>query len=69
MHKNRRNYGDSLVIKVLLEACSQEPRDLPWEVQRICQFRIVKKQPEVKFEEIDNLDGIGRGGFGSTGIT
>ncbi len=35
---------------------------------RICQFRIMKKQPEIGFEEVENLDGASRGGFGSTGI-
>lgn len=35
---------------------------------RICQFRIVKKQPEVEFEEVDVLDETDRGGFGSTGV-
>lgn len=34
---------------------------------RICQFRIVKKQPEIKFQEVDKLTGEDRGGFGSTG--
>ena len=34
---------------------------------RICQFRIFKKQPEVVFEECDKLDDKNRGGFGSTG--
>lgn len=34
---------------------------------RICQFRIVKSQPEVHFIETDTLDGVNRGGFGSTG--
>lgn len=34
---------------------------------RICQFRIVKKQPEVSFEIVDSLGGEDRGGFGSTG--
>ena len=34
---------------------------------RICQFRIVKKQ-EFDIEEVDNLDGEDRGGIGSTGI-
>ena len=33
---------------------------------RICQFRIMKKQPEVAFEETV-LTGSDRGGFGSTG--
>lgn len=35
---------------------------------RICQFRIVKKQPTVQLEEVDTLDAIDRGGFGSTGV-
>ena len=35
---------------------------------RICQFRIMKKQPEIIFEETGQLEGPDRGGFGSTGI-
>lgn len=35
---------------------------------RICQFRIVKRQPQVIFEETDHLGGPDRGGFGSTGV-
>lgn len=35
---------------------------------RICQFRIMEKQPELIFEEVEHLDGEDRGGFGSTGI-
>lgn len=35
---------------------------------RICQFRIIEKMPEVVFEESDRLDETNRGGFGSTGI-
>lgn len=34
---------------------------------RICQFRIVKKQPEFEFEEVNYLENNDRGGFGSTG--
>ena len=34
---------------------------------RICQFRIVKKQPQIAFLETDALDDVSRGGFGSTG--
>lgn len=34
---------------------------------RICQFRIVEKQPEVKFIVVDYLKETDRGGFGSTG--
>lgn len=33
---------------------------------RICQFRIVKKQPEISFQEVDKLADRDRGGFGST---
>lgn len=34
---------------------------------RICQFRIVKKQPHLEFETVDHLGNEDRGGFGSTG--
>lgn len=34
---------------------------------RICQFEIVKKQPEISFEEVETLGNENRGGFGSTG--
>lgn len=34
---------------------------------RVCQFRIQKKQPKIIFEEVDCLDSVNRGGFGSTG--
>ena len=34
---------------------------------RICQFRIVKNQPAMRFVWVDHLDGPDRGGFGSTG--
>lgn len=34
---------------------------------RICQFRIVKKQPKILFQEVDSLGEDSRGGFGSTG--
>lgn len=34
---------------------------------RLCQFRIVKKQPEIEFVEVNKLDDADRGGFGSTG--
>lgn len=34
---------------------------------RICQFRIMRKQPEFEFEEVDYLEGPDRGGFGTTG--
>ena len=38
------------------------------EGDRICQFRIVKKQPELYFNEVEELDATDRGGFGSTGV-
>lgn len=34
---------------------------------RICQFRIVKNQPEIVFKEVDHLGENSRGGIGSTG--
>ena len=34
---------------------------------RICQFRIIRHQPELLFEEKTVLAGEDRGGFGSTG--
>lgn len=35
---------------------------------RICQFRINEKMPMVEFEEVEHLDEVSRGGFGSSGI-
>lgn len=35
---------------------------------RICQFRIAKKQPDLEFEETDHLCNPDRGGHGSTGV-
>lgn len=34
---------------------------------RICQFRLNKIQSPVEFEQVESLDGVDRGGFGSTG--
>lgn len=34
---------------------------------RICQFRIMEKQPEIEFETVDTLGNADRGGLGSTG--
>ena len=34
--------------------------------ERICQFRIVKSMPKIKFNVVDTLDNPNRGGFGST---
>ena len=38
------------------------------ENERICQFRIVKKQPDLIFVEVEDLDNKSRGGLGSTGV-
>ena len=35
--------------------------------ERICQFRIVKHQPDIEFQTVDTLGNGSRGGFGSTG--
>lgn len=35
---------------------------------RICQFRIVEKQPDLEFVEVKTLGNPDRGGHGSTGI-
>ena len=35
--------------------------------ERICQFRIVKNQPPIEIETVDELDGPDRGGLGSSG--
>ncbi len=37
------------------------------ENDRICQFRIVKRMEQVALEQVDHLEGVDRGGFGSTG--
>lgn len=34
---------------------------------RICQFRIMKTQGKIEFEEVEDLGNENRGGFGSTG--
>ena len=34
---------------------------------RIAQFRIIKNQPTIRFEEVSHLENTDRGGFGSTG--
>ena len=34
---------------------------------RICQFRIMKKQPCISFDTVEHLNGPDRGGFGSSG--
>ena len=37
------------------------------ENDRICQFRIMQRMPQLVFTETDSLDSEDRGGFGSTG--
>ena len=34
---------------------------------RICQFRIVRNQPQLTFTRVERLEDADRGGFGSTG--
>ena len=34
---------------------------------RICQFRVVEKQPSIDFVEVEHLDKVSRGGFGTSG--
>lgn len=35
---------------------------------RVCQFRILKTQPSILFDEVLSLDNPDRNGFGSTGV-
>lgn len=35
---------------------------------RICQFRIMPKQPSIVFDFVEDLDAMDRGGLGSTGV-
>ena len=35
---------------------------------RVCQFRIQKVQPKIKFIEVEHLGNVDRGGFGRTGV-
>ena len=35
---------------------------------RICQFRVVRKMDDLQFNEVEHLEGMDRGGFGSTGV-
>ena len=36
--------------------------------QRICQFRIVERQPEFDYEIVESMNNVDRGGHGSTGV-
>lgn len=43
-------------------------RDTKIEVNdRICQFRIMRNQPQISFIECQELEEVNRGGFGTTG--
>ena len=35
---------------------------------RICQFRVMEKQPKIEFVEVETLGNKDRGGFGTTGV-
>lgn len=35
---------------------------------RICQFRIIEKQPSLLFTEVDDMNNEDRGGFGHSGV-
>jgi dUTP pyrophosphatase len=35
---------------------------------RVCQFRIQRKQPKIEFIEVEELGNADRGGFGTTGV-
>ena len=56
--------GDGDVLKMPVYAT----RDTVVHVNdRICQFRIVKNQPKITFDEVEHLSSKNRGGWGSTG--
>lgn len=56
--------GDDDILKMPVKA----DRDTVIHVNdRICQFRIIKHQPKLTFEEVEHLSDTSRGGFGSTG--
>lgn len=56
--------GDNDVWKMSVYAL----RDTEIKVNdRICQFRIQKHQPQIMFEEVNELNNEDRGGIGSTG--
>lgn len=49
------------------EALAIEKTHIPKNA-RICQFRIIMKQPRCTFVEVDDLEGTDRGGYGTTGV-
>ena len=59
---SEKDYGDILKMPVKAE------RDTEIHINnRICQFRIIKHQPALIFEEVEHLEERSRGGFGNTG--
>lgn len=56
--------GDQDIIRMPVYAT----RDTEVHVNdRICQFRLLEHQPQLRFEEVETLGHPDRGGFGSTG--
>lgn len=56
--------GDNDVLRMPVYAT----RDCEIHVNdRVCQFRIIEHQPQIRFEEVSSLGNADRGGFGSTG--
>ncbi len=56
--------GDEDIVKMPVYAT----RDTVVHVNdRLCQFRIIRHQPAIVFEEVETLGNADRGGFGSTG--
>ena len=67
MRKNTviaRVFGFLIAWKVAISARKNTKIN---ENDRICQFRIIEKMPEISFEEVKVLGNEDRGGFGSTG--
>jgi len=36
---------------------------------RVCQFRLIEKMPQLRIIEVENMEDESRGGFGSTGVS
>ena len=53
--------GDQWMFPALAMRDTRIPRN-----ERICQFRIQKVQPALRFVEVEHLSPVDRGGFGST---
>jgi len=75
-----RNYGILQTNSMGIVDCSYRGDNDQWKMPvyatrdvtiargaRICQFRIMKNQPQLHFVRVEHLDGPDRGGFGSTG--